>query len=40
LGWLEELAESFSDEEKGQITAAMELIINKAKQIDTPKKRE
>ena len=40
LGWLEELTESFSDEEKGQITAAMELIINKAKQIDTPKKRE
>lgn len=40
LGWLEELTKSFSDEEKDQITAAMVLIINKAKQIDTPKKGE
>ncbi len=40
LGWLEELTESFSDKEKVQITIAMELIINKAKQQDTLKKGE
>ena len=40
LGWLEELTESFSDKEKVQITTAMELIINKAKQQDTLKKGE
>jgi len=40
LGWLEELTESFSDKEKIQITTAMELIINKAKQQDTLKKGE
>jgi len=40
LGWLEELTESFSDKEKVQITTAMELIINKARQMDTPKKGE
>ncbi len=40
LGWLEELTESFSDKEKVQITTAIELIINKAKQQDTLKKGE
>jgi DNA-binding MarR family transcriptional regulator len=40
LGWFEELTESFSTEEKKEITAAMKLIINKAREIDILKKGE
>jgi DNA-binding MarR family transcriptional regulator len=36
LGWLEELAVKFTEEEKKQITSAMELIIFKAKDINVP----
>ena len=36
LGWLKELEATFSEEEKRQITVAMELIIKKAKAVDFP----
>ncbi|RLD97026.1 MAG: hypothetical protein DRJ13_12895 [Bacteroidetes bacterium] len=38
LGWLEELTANFSEEEKEQITSALELIINKAKELGFPEK--
>lgn len=34
LGWLDELTTNFTEEEKKQITSAMELIINRAEEMD------
>ena len=38
LGWLEQLTENLSEEEKRQITSAMELIITKAGEMNLPEK--
>jgi len=38
LDWLEQLAENLSEEEKRQITSAMELIITKAGKMNFPEK--
>lgn len=38
LGWVEDLSVKFSEEEKVQITSAMELIIKKAEKMNFPKK--
>jgi DNA-binding MarR family transcriptional regulator len=40
LGWLEELAENFTEVEKQQITSAMELIITKAQEMNFPEKED
>ncbi len=38
LGWLEELTENFSDEEKKQITSTLELIIARAEEMNFQEK--
>ena len=38
LGWLEQLTDTFSEEEKVQFTVMMDVMIKKAKEIDLPEK--
>ena len=40
LGWLEELSGNLSEEEKNQISIAINLIIEKTKELDLPHKGE
>ncbi len=40
LGWLNELSANLTEQEKNQITTAINLIINKAKELDISEKSE
>lgn len=40
LGWLEELSASLSEEEKNQISIAINLIVEKSKELDLPGRGE